>query len=135
VNAYMYLFGLIPSAIVGLIVALIEIERMRIMRRVRFAEPLLLPSMIIVKEDGTLEEMPAEKQPSNLKNALEKMREILSRREVVDYLYTRALEYLRSRGFKPLPLSYKYVLVRSLMFFSATYVSWIILQLVVHAPR
>jgi|GEM_PF-6591492 len=104
------------------------------MRRARFTESiLLLPSVVRVKEDGTLEEIPVEKPPSNLKDALEKAREILSRREVVEYLYTRALEYLRSRGLKP--PSYKYVLVKSLMFFSATYISWIVLQLVVHALR
>jgi hypothetical protein len=132
VNVYVYLFGLIPSATVGLIVALIEIATMR---RVRFVEPILLPSVVRVKEDGTLEEIPVEKIPSNLKDALEKAREILSRREVVEYLYTRASEYLRSRGFKPPSFSYKYVLVRSLMFFLATYIVWLIGYLVFYAPR
>lgn len=51
----------------------------------------------------------------------------MSRREVVEHLYTRALEYLRLREFRP--LSYRYALVRGLMFFSATYISWIVLQL------
>ena len=131
-NVYVYLFGLVPSAIVGLIVALMEIATMR---RARFAELILLPSVIRAREDGTLEEISVEKLPSNLKDALEKAREILSRREVVEYLYTRALEYLRSRGLKPLSFSYKYVLVRSLMFFSATYIVWLVAQLVFYAPR
>jgi hypothetical protein len=134
VNVYVYLFGLIPSATVGLIAALIEIAT--IMRRARFVEPiLLLPNVVRVKEDGTLEEIPVEKLPSNLKDALEKAREILSRREVVEYLYTRASEYLRSRGLKPLSFSYKHVLVKSLMFFSATYIVWLVAQLVFYAPR
>ena len=38
-NVYVYLFGLVPSAIVGLIVALMEIATMR---RVRFTESILL---------------------------------------------------------------------------------------------
>ncbi len=132
-NVYVYLFGLIPSATVGLIVALIEIATMR---RARFVEPiLLLPNVVRVKEDGTLEEIPVEKLPSNLKDALEKAREILSRREVVEYLHTRALEYLRSRGLKPLSFSYKYVLARSLAAFLATYIVWLVAQLVFYAPR